>query len=50
MGEASRFEIFKDNHFGFGIRWERDYPYEFNISIALILFTFTIGFGKNTQN
>ena len=45
MNKAKRFDIFRDSHIGFGIRWDNwDYP--LRISIAFPFFTITIGLGR----
>ena len=46
MGEAKRFNIFREKHFGFGIRWQYSSYYEFDLSIAFPFFTIVIGVGK----
>ena len=49
MGHTPRFDIFIDNHFGIGIRWD-SYPYSLSVSIALFWFTITLGIGSDNQD
>ena len=47
MGDARRFDIFKDSHIGFGIRWRRAcYFSGWDISFAFPGFTVVIATGK----
>ncbi|MHA1621622.1 MAG: hypothetical protein ACTSVO_05710 [Candidatus Heimdallarchaeaceae archaeon] len=48
MSEMKRFDVFFENHIGFGIRWEHGQIaiFAFDLSIALPFITFSIGFGK----
>ena len=44
MGPDKRFDIFLENHIGFGIRWDsRSYP--LHLSFAFPFFTVTVGIG-----
>lgn len=45
MGKPKRFDIFRDNHIGFGIRWD-DWDYALRLSFAFPFFSITIGLGK----
>jgi len=44
---TSRFDLFFENHIGFGIRWEINDSFPFHLSIFLPFVTITIGFGKH---
>jgi len=45
MGDPNRFEIFRENHIGFGIRWRSDF-FWLELSIAFPFFCIVIGIGK----
>ena len=44
MGKK-RFDIFKEKHFGFGVRWD-SFMYQLDLSIAFPFFSITLGIGK----
>jgi len=42
---AKRFDIFRENHIGVGLRWEFNREYWLMLSLALPFFTVTLGIG-----
>lgn len=44
--EKKRLYIFRENHFGLGVRWHVNWNYQLDISIALPFVTIVLGFGK----
>lgn len=45
MGEAKRFDLFFERHFGFGLRWD-SMQFPLHLSIAIPFVTFTVGIGR----
>lgn len=41
-----RFDIFRDRHIGFGVRWRVDGGFKLDVSIALPFVTFIVGLGR----
>tara|TARA_R110002096_G_scaffold66682_2_gene162175 strand:- start:10293 stop:10436 length:144 start_codon:yes stop_codon:yes gene_type:complete len=45
MGESRRFDVFIEQHFGLGVRWDHmEFP--LHLSLAIPFLTFTIGIGR----
>lgn len=45
MGKPKRWDIFRDNHIGFGMRWDDCEGYKKLLSFSFPFFSITIGLG-----
>ncbi len=45
MDAPPRFDIFRENHIGFGVRWKTGFGYPVLLSFAFPFFTITVGIG-----
>jgi len=45
----SRITVFFERHIGFGIRWTKNWCYQFEVSVAFPFVTVNIGFGERVS-
>jgi len=49
MMSCARFDIFRERHFGIGLRWETHYEFPLLLSLTLPFFSITVGFGRRKR-